>query len=196
MDNSYNAYNTNKKEILNKDICREKLLLEAKPQFLIAISGLVLALTFGIFFISLSIMTCVGTFGDALLFVGALVLTLALVVLMACLVVNFVISLIDVHKIKKGDFLITEEKVDYKTIEYVYKYVGSGKYKRRVLVTEYVIYFTGLGRYVDHNGEFSIYNTSTPEDKFYIARTNSKKPRYPMVFDQKQYKWESNFAQK
>ncbi len=190
MDNSYNAYNTSKKEILNKDICRKKLMREAKPQFLIAISGLILAMTFGIFFIVMLVVTCIEVFGEVLYFVGVLVMTLAWVVLMVCLVVSFVISLIDVHKIKKGDFLITEERVDYKTVEYVYKYVGSGKYRRRKLVTEYVIYFTGLGRYVDSNDELSMYNTATPEDKFYIVRTNSKKSRYPMVFDQKHYTWE------
>ncbi len=193
MDNSYNAYNTSKKskkEILNKDICREKLLREAKPQALISLSGLILVLTLGIFLIVLSIMTCIWTFGEVLHFVGALVMTLVLIALMVCLVVRFGISLIDVLKIKKGNIRITEETVDYKTVEYVYKYVGTGKYRLRKLVAEYVIYFTGLGRYVDSNDELSIYNTSTPEDKFYIVTANSKKPRYAIVLDQKYYSWE------
>ncbi len=196
MDNSYNAYNASKKEILNEDICREKLMKEAKPQLLIAISGLVLAMTFGIGITFMLIVGCIEAFGDILFFGGALLLTLVGVMLMVVLVMSFATSLIDVRKIKKGNFRITEEKVDYKTVEYVYKYVGSGKYRRRVLVTEYVIYFTGLGRYVDSNDERSMYNTATPEDKFYIVTTNSKKPRCPMVFDQKHYKWEGNFAQK
>ncbi len=188
MDGTYNSYKSTKKEIINKDICRDKLLCMAKTDFKGSIIGLIVALTIGVGFVVIFSFSAANTVGS-IWFVASLLAIFLSGFMIAMLVLNFIITAIDIKKIKSGNFSITEETVDYKTVEYVYKYTG-GKYRRRILVTEYVIYFKELGRYVDSNDEFSIFNTSQPEDKFRIVCIKGKKPRYPIVFDQRHYQWE------
>ncbi len=190
MDGSYNEYKSksSKKEIIDKSICQNKMLEKATPAFRVTIAGLIISILFAVVTVELS-KYCLSCWGS-LAFIPTVIVALAFASTTVMLIVNFIVSAIDIYRIKRGNFRISEETIDYKTIEYVHKWRGTGKRLRRVVVTEYVIYFKGVGRYVDSNSELSIFNTSEPDDKFYIISTNGKKPKYIMVFDQRHYEWE------
>ncbi len=186
---TYNPYKTSKKKIINKSICKDMLEEMIMGKFRVYAAGSIISVMASLIFVPILVYASADSFGEWLFFPSLLV-ALVMIALLVAIDVEFFRLLNEVLKIKKCDLNVIESRVDYKTVEYVYKFVG-GKYKRRTLVNEYVVYFTGFGRYVDSNSESSIFNTSQPNDAFYIVCANIKKPKYPIVFNRKYYQWEN-----